>query len=74
MHSIVIGGGQTGLSVSHELSALGVEHVVLERARIGQSWRERWDNFRIVWPNWSLDLPGRPYDGDEPDVFGGEMR
>jgi putative flavoprotein involved in K+ transport len=71
MRTIVIGGGQAGLSVSHELRSRGVEHVVLERARIGQSWRERWDNFRLVWPNWSLDLPGRPYDGDEPDVFGG---
>jgi putative flavoprotein involved in K+ transport len=71
MHTIVIGGGQAGLSVSHELSARGVEHVVLERNRIAQSWRERWDNFRLVWPNWSLDLPGRPYDGDQPDVFGG---
>jgi putative flavoprotein involved in K+ transport len=59
------------LSVSHELSTLGVGHVLLERDRIAQSWRERWDNFRIVWPNWSLDLPGRPYDGDEPDAFGG---
>ena len=71
MQTIVIGAGQAGLSVSHELSRLGVEHVLLERNLIGQSWRERWDNFRIVWPNWSLNLPGRPYDGDEPDVFGG---
>ena len=71
MQTIVIGGGQAGLSISHELSGHGVEHVLLERDRIGQSWRERWDNFRLVWPNWSLDLPGRPYDGDEPDVFGG---
>jgi putative flavoprotein involved in K+ transport len=70
MRTVVIGGGQAGLAVSHELCSLGVEHVVLERHRIGQSWRERWDNFRLVWPNWSLDLPGRPYDGDEPDVFG----
>lgn len=71
MQTQVIGGGQAGLAVSHELSSHGVEHVLLERDRIGQSWRERWDNFRLVWPNWSLDLPGRPYDGDHPDVFGG---
>jgi len=70
MQTIVIGGGQAGLSVSHELSTRGITHLVLERDRIAQSWRERWDNFRLVWPNWSLNLPGRPYDGDQPDVFG----
>jgi putative flavoprotein involved in K+ transport len=66
---VVIGGGQAGLAVSHELWALGIEHVVLERDRIAETWRRRWDSFRLVTPNWTLDLPGAPYAGDEPDGF-----
>jgi putative flavoprotein involved in K+ transport len=66
---VVIGGGQAGLAVSHELSVLGVEHVVLERNRVAETWRRRWDSFRLVTPNWTLDLPGAPYAGDDPDGF-----
>lgn len=65
----VIGGGQAGLSTSHELAARGVEHVVLERGRIGETWRGRWETFCLVTPNWSIRLPGHPYDGDDPDGF-----
>ena len=65
----VVGGGQAGLAVSHELTALGVEHVVLERRRVGQTWRDRWDSFCLVTPNWSVQLPGGAYDGDDPDGF-----
>lgn len=65
----VVGGGQAGLAVSHELSGLGVEHVVLERGRIGQTWRGRWDSFCLVTPNWSVQLPGFPYDGRDPDGY-----
>jgi hypothetical protein len=55
--------------VSHELWTLGIEHVVLERDRVAESWRRRWDTFRLVTPNWTLDLPGAPYAGDDPDGF-----
>jgi putative flavoprotein involved in K+ transport len=48
---------------------LGVEHVVLERGRIGQTWRDRWDSFCLVSPNWTVQLPDRPYDRDDPDGF-----
>ena len=65
----VIGAGQAGLSVARELSALGVEPVVLERGRIGQTWRERWESFCLVTPNWFVQLPGAAYDGQEPDGF-----
>jgi putative flavoprotein involved in K+ transport len=65
----VIGGGQAGLSVSHELTEAGVDHVVLERGRLGQTWRGRWDSFCLVTPNWSVRLPGHPYDLDDPDGF-----
>jgi putative flavoprotein involved in K+ transport len=66
---VVIGGGQAGLATSHELTRAGVEHVVLERGRIGQTWRGRWESFCLVTPNWTLQLPGHAYDGDDPDGF-----
>jgi putative flavoprotein involved in K+ transport len=44
--------------------------VVLERARVGERWRsERWDSLRFQFPNWSLQLPGYSYAGDDPDGF-----
>ena len=43
--------------------------VVLERGRVGQSWRDRWDSFCLVTPNWSVRLPGGPYAGPDPDGF-----
>ena len=67
--TVVVGGGQAGLSISHELTAAGVPHVVLERGRVGQTWRGRWDSFCLVTPNWGCQLPGHPYDGDDPDGF-----
>ena len=65
----VVGAGQAGLAVSHELTQAGVEHAVLERGRVGQSWRGRWDSFCLVTPNWFVQLPGHPYDGDDPDGY-----
>ncbi len=65
----VVGAGQAGLAVSHELTALDVEHVVLERGRVGQSWRDRWDSFCLVTPNWTVRLPGGAYAGPDPDGF-----
>ena len=65
----VVGGGQAGLATSHELSARGVEHVVLERGRVGQAWRDRWDSFCLVTPNWTLRLPGGAYGGTDPDGY-----
>jgi putative flavoprotein involved in K+ transport len=67
--TVVVGGGQAGLAVSHELTSAGVPHVVLERDRIGQTWRGRWDSFCLVTPNWSVQLPGHPYTGDDPHGF-----
>jgi putative flavoprotein involved in K+ transport len=66
---VVVGAGPAGLAVSCELSRRGVGHVVLERARVAQTWRERWDSFCLVTPNWTLQLPDLPYDGDDPDGF-----
>ena len=65
----VVGGGQAGLAVSYELTQRGVEHVVLERGRTGQTWRGRWDSFCLVTPNWYVQLPGHHYRGSDPDGF-----
>ena len=65
----VVGAGQAGLSVSHELQQADVAHVVLERGRVAETWRRRWDSFCLVTPNWSLRLPGHHYAGSDPDGF-----
>jgi putative flavoprotein involved in K+ transport len=67
--AVIIGAGQAGLAASHQLTELGVEHVVLERERVGQAWRDRWDSFCLVSPNWCIQLPGRLYAGADPDGF-----
>jgi putative flavoprotein involved in K+ transport len=67
IRTVVVGGGQAGLAVSRELGQRGVEHVVLEQARVAQAWRDRWDSFTLVTPNWTMDLPGSPYSGDDPE-------
>ena len=66
---VVIGAGHAGLSVSHELTQAGVDHLVLEQGRIGQTWRDRWDSFCLVTPNWTVKLPGGEYSGDDPDGY-----
>lgn len=67
---VVVGGGQAGLCTSWFLKQRGIDHVVIEKHRIGHAWRnERWDTFCLVTPNWQCTLPGHPYDGDDPDGF-----
>src|SRR5262245_10857747 len=52
------------------LAARGIDHVVLERGEIANSWRtERWDSLRLLTPNWQSRLPGYSYEGDDPDGF-----
>jgi putative flavoprotein involved in K+ transport len=68
--TIVIGAGQAGLSVSRLLTQRGIEHLVLERGRVAETWRsQRWDGFYLNTPNWATQLPGHPYRGPEPDAF-----
>ena len=67
---VIVGAGQAGLAVSHFLTHAKLSHVILERGRIAEAWRsQRWDTFCLVTPNWSLNLPGRPYRGPDPDGF-----
>jgi putative flavoprotein involved in K+ transport len=66
----VIGAGQAGLATSFYLSQARIDHVVLDRAEVADSWRSRrWDSFTLNIPNWSFRLPGFPYDGPDPDGF-----
>lgn len=68
--TVIIGGGQAGLAMSYHLSQRRREHLVLERRRIAERWRtERWDSLRFQLPNWALDLPGKAYDGPDPEGF-----
>jgi putative flavoprotein involved in K+ transport len=67
---VIIGAGHSGLAMSHCLSAFAIEHVVLERGEVANSWRsERWDSLRLLTPNWMTRLPGHAYNGDDPDGY-----
>lgn len=67
---VIVGAGQGGLSVSYYLRQAGTEHTILDRGGVGHAWEaNRWDSFCLVTPNWTVNLPGRPYDGDDPDGF-----
>ena len=68
--AVVVGAGHSGLAMSKSLSDRGVDHVVLERSEVANSWRtQRWDSFTMLTPNWQARLPGCTYDGDDPDGF-----
>jgi putative flavoprotein involved in K+ transport len=71
IETIIVGGGQAGLSTSYHLKQLGCEHVIFEAAeKPAHAWRnDRWDSFTLVTPNWSIQLPGAHYDGNDPDGF-----
>jgi putative flavoprotein involved in K+ transport len=70
IETLIIGGGQAGLVMSHRLRQRGLAHLVLERHRIGERWRsERWDGLRFQFPNWSVRLPDFPFPHDDPDGF-----
>jgi putative flavoprotein involved in K+ transport len=66
---VIVGAGHAGLALSYELARAGVEHLVLERGRVGESWRTRWDSFCLVTPNWTVQIPGATYAGADPDGF-----
>jgi putative flavoprotein involved in K+ transport len=67
---VVVGAGHAGLAVSHVLAQHDVDHVVLERGEVANTWRtERWDSLRLLTPNWQTRLPGMAYEGDDPDGF-----
>lgn len=70
IETLIVGGGQSGLAMSHMLSKRGRPHLVLERHRIAERWRsERWDSLRHLGPQWSTRLPDFPLPHDDPDGF-----
>ena len=67
---VVVGGGQSGLSISYCLKNKDIDHLVLEKNQIGYSWAtKRWDTFCLVTPNWQCTLPGYHYREDDPEGF-----
>ncbi|MCP4245019.1 MAG: NAD(P)-binding domain-containing protein, partial [bacterium] len=68
--TVIIGAGHAGLAMSRCLSERSIDHVLLERGEVANSWRtERWDSLRLLTPNWQSRLPGFGYDGDDPHGF-----
>src|SRR5690349_11208111 len=68
--TVIIGAGHCGLAMSKHLSERSIDHVLLERGEVANSWAtERWDSLRLLTPNWQSRLPGFAYDGDDPHGF-----
>ena len=68
--TLVVGGGQAGLSMSEHLSNCGVPHLVLERQRIAERWRsERWDSLVANGPAWHDRFPGMEFSDIDADAF-----
>lgn len=68
LDAVVVGAGWAGLAVSHALRRRGVSHTVLERGRVGETWRtQRWESFHLNTPNIQTVLPGETYGGADPD-------
>lgn len=68
--TVVVGAGQAGLAISRCLSERSIDHVLLERGEVANSWRSgRWDSLRLLTPNWQSRLPAYRYEGDDPDGY-----
>jgi len=68
--AVVVGAGHAGLAMSRRLTERSIDHVVLERGEVADSWRtQRWPSLRLLTPNWQMRLPGHDYGGADPDGF-----
>lgn len=57
--NVVVGAGPGGLAASAALTGRGIEHLVLVRGRVGQTWRDqRWDSLRLNNPGWMNAMLG----------------
>jgi putative flavoprotein involved in K+ transport len=60
--TIVVGGGQAGLSAAWHLQQCDVDFVVVDaEPRVGDVWRRRWDSLRLFTPAKRSGLPGMPF-------------
>ncbi len=60
--TVVIGGGQVGLATGYYLTRQRCDFVILDaHARVGDSWRNRWDSLRLFTPASFNRLPGIPF-------------
>ena len=68
--TVIVGAGHCGLAMSHCLAARSIDHVVLERGQVANSWHtQRWDSLRLLTPNWMTRLPGYAFRGADPDGY-----
>jgi putative flavoprotein involved in K+ transport len=68
--TVIIGAGHAALAMSRCLAERSIDHVLLERGEVANSWRtERWDSLRLLTPNWQSRLPGFSYSGNDPDGY-----
>jgi organic hydroperoxide reductase OsmC/OhrA len=68
--AVVVGAGHAGLAASRLLTERSIDHIVLERGEVANSWRrERWDSLRLLTPNFQSRLPGYRYDGPDADGY-----
>lgn len=68
--TVIIGAGHSGLAMSRRLTERSVDHVVLERGEVANSWRtERWDSLRLLTPTWHASLPGASQPTGDPDGY-----
>src|SRR3989344_2403600 len=70
INTIIIGAGQSGLSLSYFLTKKKIDHLILEKGKVAEEIRKRrWDSFRLITPNHMTLLPGYPYKGKNPKGF-----
>jgi putative flavoprotein involved in K+ transport len=68
--TVVIGAGHAGLAMSYRLTERSIDHLVLERGEVANTWRtERWDSLRLLTPNVQTRLPGLVDRAADPDGF-----
>jgi putative flavoprotein involved in K+ transport len=68
--AVIIGAGHAGLAMSRRLTQRSIDHLVLERGEVANSWRTgRWPSLRLLTPNWQTRLPGYHYTGTDPDGY-----
>lgn len=68
--TVVVGAGHAGLAASYHLSRAGIDHILLEKGSVGETWRsQRWDSFALNTNNRISALPGQPPDGADPEAF-----